>query len=88
MVTCIAALIRIPMDVDERRRMRPKMSPRSRLGLDGRDASGQIGDGYKGVAVFPGGEGTQPKGLAFLRLCGSGLTTARAEQATTDYQAH
>ena len=29
-VTCTAALIRIPINVDERRRMRPRMSPRSR----------------------------------------------------------
>jgi hypothetical protein len=78
----------MPMNVDERRRMRPKVSPRSRPGLDRRDASGRIGDGYKGVAVFPGGEGTQPRVSAFLRLRGSGVTTARAEQATTDYQAH
>jgi hypothetical protein len=41
-----------------------------------------------GLVVFPGGRGTQPKNLAFLRLHGSGFTTTRAEQATTDYQTH
>ena len=50
----------------------------------GRPPSRQPG----GLVVFPGGQGTQPKSLAFLRLHGSGFTTARAEQATTDYQAH
>jgi hypothetical protein len=31
-VTCIAALIRTPLNADERRRMRPQMSPPLRRG--------------------------------------------------------
>ena len=42
------ALIRILMDVDERRRMRPKMRPRARSRLGSRDASGRDeGMGHK-----------------------------------------
>lgn len=49
-VTCIAELMRMPMNVDERRRMRPKMRPRWRSRLSGCGTSDEI-DGGEGLLI-------------------------------------
>jgi hypothetical protein len=66
-VTCIAVLIGILMNVDERGRMRPKMRPQSHLCLADMPV-GAIGNGDEGILSKMSPTATRPFGMASIPL--------------------